>query len=117
MDGIRAQFEGAVSNTPRMGVSRSGQPFLRFNVRVSCRNGQHLVTTFLWGRLAEDMQGEIARGTYLQLDGSLQPNDYTNLEGHRVYGLTLSVSHEGLKVLARAGDIKLITPDEVEPDR
>jgi single-strand DNA-binding protein len=101
--GIRAAFTGRLGQGAELRTSKSGQPWVAFNVAVDETPGEAItwIRGVMFGEWATELYPELKKGTEVYCEGRLRLESWTGKDGRE--RTVLSVIVAKLVVLGRIG--------------
>jgi single stranded DNA-binding protein len=95
MNGIACALQGRVGSEPEMRYTQGGRAMLSFSVAVHDTKAVEGVTEWvkcvLWGEDAERLNGTLAKGSELYIEGRLKLSTWQAQDGQQRSGLDVSV--------------------------
>lgn len=98
----KVQLTGNLGNNPEIKIFDNGNKLARFSMATTeeftTRNGEkssntqwHFITA--WGKLAEHVEAEFKKGSFVSIEGRLLTRNYTDKNGQKKY-ITEIVANE-----------------------
>lgn len=90
----RVQLTGNLGNNPEIKTFENGNKLAKFSMATkeefTTRTGEkasktqwHFVTA--WGKMAERIEAELQKGSFVSIEGRLTTRNYTDKDGHKKY--------------------------------
>ena len=90
----KVQLAGNLGSAPEIKVFENGNKLAKFSMATTeeftTRNGEkssnttwHFVTA--WGKLAERIESELQKGSFVSVDGRISTRNYTDKNGQKKY--------------------------------
>ena len=90
----KVQLTGNLGSDPEIKVFESGNKLVRFSLATSeqfiNRNGEKATDTqwhnvAVWGKIADRVESEFKKGSYVSVEGRLKTRNYTDKNGQKRY--------------------------------